>query len=141
MQTFKEKHVAVLGLSVEGLDSVKFFQKEGARIVCCDRRNREELGESYDTLVAAGVTVQLGEEYLKHLDRFDYIVRTPGMSLRLPELLAIQEKGKEITSSTKLFFALCRAPIIGVTGTKGKGTTSTLIAEILKADGKKVWLG
>lgn len=136
MQTFKNKSVAILGLSVEGIDSVKFFHRQHANIWCCDRRTREELGDTYRALERYASGFQLGEGYLNNLDRFDYIVRTPGMSLRLPEL-----QGKEVTSSTKLFFAICRAPIIGVTGTKGKGTTSTLIAKMLETSGKNVWLG
>ncbi len=141
MSAFKGTSVAILGLSVEGLDSVKFFRREGAKIWGCDRRTKEELGQTYTDLVGAVDGFQLGPGYLRHLDRFDYIVRTPGMSLRIPELAVIQKTGKEITSATKLFFALCRAPIIGVTGTKGKGTTSTLIARMLARGGKKVWLG
>lgn len=141
MHTFKDKTVAILGLSVEGLDSIKFFQDEGAKIWCCDRRTRQELGKTISDIEKTIQGFQLGKNYLSNLERFDFIVRTPGMSLRLPELIALRRHGKEITSSTKLFFALCHAPIIGVTGTKGKGTTSTLIAEMLKAGGKKVWLG
>ena len=141
MQQFKGKTIAVLGLSVEGLDSVRFFHRAGATIWCCDRRTKDELGDSYTSLQKIASGFQLGSGYLNNLERFDIIVRTPGMSLRLPELIGLTKKGKNITSATKLFFALCRAPIIGVTGTKGKGTTSTLIASILSAAGKKVWLG
>lgn len=136
MHIFKGKSVAILGLSVEGLDSIKFFQSEGAVIWCCDRRTKSELGKTYTDLRGKVKGFQLGVGYLQHLERFDYIVRTPGMSPRFPEL-----QGKAFTSATKLFFDLCRAPIIGVTGTKGKGTTSTLIANMLREDGKKVWLG
>jgi UDP-N-acetylmuramoylalanine--D-glutamate ligase len=96
----------------------------------------EQLGDTYEELAPLAEGFQLGKEYLKNLERFDVVVRTPGMSLRLPQL-----RGRELTSSTKLFFSLCPAPIIGVTGTKGKGTTSTLIAKMLEGAGKKVWLG
>ena len=141
MQQFKGKTVAILGLSVEGIDSVHFFHSQGARVWCCDRRTKEELGDTYGELALLVAGFQLGKGYLERLERFDMVVRTPGMSLRLPELVSLRKNGKEITSQTKLFFALCPAPIIGVTGTKGKGTTSTLIAQILEEDGKTVWLG
>lgn len=141
MHIFKDKTVAVLGLSVEGLDTMAYFHAKGARIWCCDRRTKEELGDTYTKLKGIAAGFQLGENYLAHLERFDFIVRTPGMSLRLPELAALNKKGKEITSATKLFFIECPAPIIGVTGTKGKGTTSTLISEMLTAGGMHAWLG
>ncbi len=141
MQHYKGKTVAILGLSVEGMDSVLFFRSEGARICCCDRRDKDELGDTFDQLAPLAAGFQLGKTYLEHLERFDMIVRTPGMSLHLPQLVSLQRKGKNITSQTKLFFSLCAAPVIGVTGTKGKGTTSTLIAHMLEADGKTVWLG
>ncbi len=141
MQTYKDKTVAIIGLSVEGLDSVRFFHQQGARIWCCDFRSAEVLGSTYKELSSIAEGFQLGEDYLAHLERFDIVVRTAGMLLKTPQLVAYKEKGKDLTTLTKLFFTHCRAPIIGVTGTKGKGTTSTLIKQILQADGKTVWLG
>lgn len=138
MQSYRGKSVAILGLSVEGIDSTRFFVKEGARVTCCDRRTKEELGETYGKLGKLNVTFSLGDIYLSNVSRFDVIVRTPGMSLGTPEL--VRYSGI-LTSQTKLLFDLCRAPIIGVTGTKGKGTTSSLIAEMLKKSGKRVYLG
>lgn len=138
MQSYSGKSVAILGLSVEGIDSTRFFVNEGAIVTCCDRRTQEELGETYDTLQKLNVTFSLGDTYLSNLSRFEVIVRTPGMFLGTPEL---DSYPGTLTSQTKLFFDLCRAPIIGVTGTKGKGTTSSLIAQMLKKSGKKVFLG
>lgn len=141
MNEFKGKHIGVLGLSVEGRDTVRFLTKKGAVVTCCDRRSKGELGEIYTELSRHRVLFSLGPQYLTNLDRFAMVVRTPGMSPRLPELAAYRDNGGAITSLTKLFFSACRAPIIGVTGTKGKGTTGTLIYEMLKADGKTVYLG
>lgn len=141
MQKYKGKNVAVLGLSTEGRDSAQYLISKGAFVTCCDRRTKEELGEVFHELHSQGVMFALGPEYLSHLELFDAVVRTPGMSPRLPELVAYRKSGGEITSLTKLFFEECRAPIIGVTGTKGKGTTSTLIAKMLEASGKTVHLG
>ncbi len=141
MQQYKGKTVAILGLSVEGIDSAHFFHTEGARVWCCDRRAKEELGDTYAKLAPLADGFQLDTGYLDNLERFDIVVRTPGMSLQLPELVSLKKTGREITSQTKLFFSLCPARIIGVTGTKGKGTTSTLIAKMMEADGKTVWLG
>lgn len=141
MIQFRGKKVAILGLSVEGIDSVRFFASEGAKVVCADRRSAADLGHTYEKLRRYKVTFHLGARYFEDLDDCDIIVRTPGMSLHLPQLVALQNQGKEITSLTKLFFDLCKAPIIGITGTKGKGTTSSLISAMVKAAGKTVYLG
>ena len=69
----------------------------------------------------------LGADYLLELEKFDVIFRSPGIRLSLPALQKAINSKKEVTSQTKFFFANCPAPIIGVTGTKGKGTTATLI--------------
>src|SRR3989344_2025116 len=141
MQTYKGKKIAVVGLSVEGLDSTRFFAREGALVTCLDRRTKVELGSTYDELTGLGVSFELGDWYLSHLDKFDLIVRTAGISPR-----EFSEYKDKLTSQTKLFFDLCEAPIIGVTGTKGKGTTSSLIFKILEAaalrqaHGRKVYL-
>jgi UDP-N-acetylmuramoylalanine--D-glutamate ligase len=87
------------------------------------------------------VTPKLGPDYLSGLDNFDVIVRSPGVHPR--ELVAANspEILQKVTTCINEFFAKCPAPIIGVTGTKGKGTTSTLIYEMLLASGKKPFLG
>lgn len=141
MGAYRGKKIAVLGLSTEGKDSAKYLRDHGAIITCCDRREKEALGQTYEVLANLGVSFRLGAGYLDRLSDFDLAVRTPGMSPRLPELVAYVNAGGLITSLTKIFFAQCRAPIIGVTGTKGKGTTSTLIAQMLESDGKTVHLG
>lgn len=130
-----------MGLSVEGIDSAKFFHSKQAQVICCDRRTKEELGDAYDLLSPYTEEFVLGSHYLSNLDRYDLVVRTPGMSLRLPELIAYRAHGGEVTSSIKVFFDNCKAPVIGVTGTKGKGTVSTLIFEMLQKSGKRAWLG
>ncbi len=135
------KKIAILGCSVEGFDSAKFFTTEGAHVICCDRRTPELLGDQYHKLKALGVEFKLGSSYLEHLDSYDFLIRTPGMSPRLSELEKIRDQKIPITSSTNLFFEHCRGKIIGVTGTKGKGTTATLIYEMLTAAGRIVYLG
>src|SRR3989344_1840740 len=141
MQNFKNKHIAILGLSTEGRDAAKFFSKQHIAFTCFDRRNRYELGKVYDELSQFTNSFHLGVDYLDHLSDFDIIVRTPGMFLHDPYLIDLRNKGINITSVTKLMFDLCTIPIIGITGTKGKGTTSTLICTMLQKAGLNVRLG
>ncbi len=138
---FSDKKVAIMGLSVEGTDSAKFFAHEGADVHCFDRRSKADFVESIKDLELLGVKFNFGPDYLSELETFDLIVRTPGMNLNLPQLVRAKARGQIITSLTKIFFELCQAPIIGVTGTKGKGTTSALIGEILKTNGDMVYVG
>lgn len=112
----KNKKIAVVGLGVEGLSSVKYLKKHGAKVTKLDKAKNKD--------------------YLLNLDQYDLIVRSPGVrlsELRTHNLGLITSK---ITSQTKLFFDLCPCPIIGVTGTKGKGTTASLIYEMLKKEGR-----
>jgi UDP-N-acetylmuramoylalanine--D-glutamate ligase len=126
--------VAVLGLGIEGISSLQHWQSAGHDVTICD--------QNPDLDVPEGVNGQLGPDYLKGLDSFDVIVRTAGMhpgkivAANTPEIL------DKVTSATNEFYRLSPSNnIIGVTGTKGKGTTSTLIYEMLKAAGKTVHLG
>jgi UDP-N-acetylmuramoylalanine--D-glutamate ligase len=139
---WKDKIIAVLGFGVEGLENVRFLRKKGASVWILDKRQKQELDQKMvaeaDSL---GAEFRLGEKYLANLEQFNLIFRTPGFKRNTPELLEAELKGAVITSGTKLFFDLCPAQIIGVTGTKGKGTTSTLIYEMLKAAGKDAYLG
>ncbi len=128
--------VAILGYDVDGGSSAGYWHHLGAEITICDQKT--------DLLLPNYVAdAQLGESYLANLDRFDLLVRTPGLhpskiTAANPDAPNILSK---VTTTINEFFEKCPAPIIGVTGTKGKGTTSTLIYKFLEAAGKKVFLG
>lgn len=124
---YKGKKVAIIGFGTEGKSAYNYFQKHGAEVEIREEDKSIELPEG-----AFSVT---GASYLDGLDEFDVIVRSPGVN---PGKI---KTNTVVTSVTKEFFAKCQSQIIGVTGTKGKGTTSTLIALILKAAGKTVHLG
>lgn len=134
------KRVVICGIGRNNLPVIHQFLQKGAFVTACDRRSREELGETADELETAGAALSLGENYLAHLDA-DVILRTPGMKPYLPEFEAARSRGIPVTSEMELFFALSPAPIYGVTGSDGKTTTTTIIAGLLKAAGKTVHLG
>jgi UDP-N-acetylmuramoylalanine--D-glutamate ligase len=140
---FKNKKIALLGLGAESLAILEFFieHKIGAQFTVCDAR--QNVRKIYD-LSFAGSNVEwiLGDDYDENLSEFDIIVRAPGYPLFNPNIKKAIEAGVEVTSATKLFFELSPTKnIIGVTGTKGKGTVSGLIFEILKEAGKDVYWG
>jgi UDP-N-acetylmuramoylalanine--D-glutamate ligase len=139
---WQNKKVAILGLGLEGLATARFLHKKGAEIWVLDKKQKEHFDkELVAQAEALGVHFDLGKTHLDHLDTYDVIFRSPGVKRLLPELLAAESKGVIITSQIKLFFDLCPCPIIGITGTKGKGTTATLIYEMVKMSGKDVYLG
>ena len=130
--------VAVLGLGIENLALVKYLALRGIKITVCDNRNQAALGARYEMLRKLGVTFRLGPDYLSNLEDFDQLYRSPGLPLFQPELVRAAANGVKITSAMRLFLELCPCPIIGVTGSKGKGTTSTLIYQILKLHQEKL---
>lgn len=137
--------VAVLGLGIENLALAKYLAARGKRITVCDNRNQAALGDRYEMLQKLGVAFHLGPDYLNNLDEFEQLYRSPGLPLFQPELVQAAANGVKITSAMRLFLELCPCPIIGVTGSKGKGTTSTLIYQILKLHqerlGRRAYLG
>ena len=119
--SLKDKKIAIVGLGTNNKMLAEFLTRQGITFKVVEWQSPEQL---------AG-----------QLDGFDLIFRTPGLPYLSKAIQQAKKNGTEISSQTKLFFQLCPSPIIGVTGTKGKGTTSSLIAKILQAAGKKVWLG
>jgi UDP-N-acetylmuramoylalanine--D-glutamate ligase len=127
------KKVAILGIGKENLPLLDFLIKKDAKVVVLDQKNRRELQKDIQQKLAKlPIQYRLGPHYMDHLEDFDVIFRTPGISFFHPKIQQALKNGIEVSSQTKLFFQLCPAKIIGVTGTKGKGTTATLIYEILK---------
>jgi len=131
----KTDAIAILGYGVEGRAMLDYLlEHEYTNLTVCDQ-SEKLFG------VPADIQTRLGENYLQNLDDFDVVFRSPGISFFRSEIQEIMDSHTVISSMTKYFFEHCRAPIIGVTGTKGKGTTTSLITEILRRDGRKVFLG
>lgn len=139
-EEIKGKRVAFCGVGVSNTPLVEMFLKKGACVSVCDKRTKEQLGELGDSLEAMSVHLRLGADYLKDLD-VDIIFRTPGMRYYLPELNQARAKGIAVTSEMEVFFDLCPCKIFAVTGSDGKTTTTTILSEMLKKEGKTVHLG
>ena len=118
--------VAIVGYGIEGQESYRYYKNLGHDVVIVDENTKDDLPE--------GLSFIIGEDAFDKLQDFDLIIRSP--SIR-PD--RINTKGK-IWSATNEFFEKCPAKIIGVTGTKGKGTTCSFIASILRTAGRKVHL-
>ncbi len=140
LASLKGKRVAVLGIGVSNTPLIKLLLRAGIKVTACDKAPRERLGEVADELESLGAELCLGEGYLDHL-RHDVIFRTPGMRPDLPQLTAAVARGAELTSEMEVFFQVCPCPIIGVTGSDGKTTTTTIIAKLLEAAGYNTYLG
>ena len=135
------KKIAVVGAGVSNQPLIALLLEHGCKVTVCDRRSAEDMGELAHTLTAQGAQLHLGEDYLGGLDCFDMIFRTPGLLPLDPNLMAAKEAGVEITSEMELFFRFCPCKTVAITGSDGKTTTSSIIAELLRASGKTVHLG
>lgn len=124
--------IAVVGYGKQGQAAVEYWSKDNDVTVCDINEN---------LVLPDGVDAQLGKNYLHDLERFHWVIRSPIIHPR--DIVAANGERilRKITTVTEEFFRVCPAPIIGVTGTKGKGTTSSLITKILETAGKTVHLG
>ena len=140
-ESLKGQSIAVIGMGTSNTPLIRMLLRSGLKVTVCDRSPRERVEEQAAELESLGARLQLGEDYLNKLHRFDLIFRTPGLNPSTPELRQAVERGSQLTSEMELFFRLCPCPIIGVTGSDGKSTTTTLIGEFLKEAGFHVFVG
>lgn len=139
---FKDKRITVfgLGLNAGGVGTVKFLVEHGAReIIVTDIKSREELGSSLEKLAKyKNVTYVLGQHRPENFTHVDMVIKNPVIPWTNEYVKLAEKHGVPVEMDSSIFFALCRAKIIGVTGSKGKTTTTTLIAHILEEAGKSV---
>lgn len=139
----KGKRIALCGIGESNLPLADMFLKKGAKVLLCDKKDRSLFADKQallDKLETMGASLKFGDDYLTDLC-VDIIFRTPGMSFYNDELVKARENGIIVTSEMEVFFDLCPCKTIGITGSDGKTTTTSIIAEILKESGKKVHLG
>ena len=140
VHSLKNKEIAVVGIGVSNTPLIELLLARGCDVTACDKSERERMGDTAAVLESKGAKLRLGEDYLKGLDA-DIIFRTPGIRPDLPELAEAVKRGAVLTSEMEVFFDICPCRIIGVTGSDGKTTTSTIIAKLLEAEGYAVHLG
>lgn len=141
LEALKGKKAAVLGIGISNTPLIKMLLQAGVQVTACDKRERAAFDGSLEELEALGATVYLGEDYLEHLKGRDVIFRTPGLRPDLPQIQDAVEEGAILTSEMEVFFQVCPCPIIGITGSDGKTTTTTIVAKLLEAAGHTVHLG
>jgi len=134
------KRIVVVGLGVSNRPLVRLLLEYGCAVTGCDRTPREKLDAEVLELERMGCRLSLGESYLDDLQA-DVVFRTPGMHPENPALVRLRAAGAQVTSEMEVFFECCPCKILAVTGSDGKTTTTTLIAKMLEAAGKTVWLG
>lgn len=132
LNKFKNKRILILGFGREGTSTYKFIRKylPELKIYIADRKQIKLPKDKY-------LTAYFGENYLDNLTKFDLIIKTPGISSQLPQIKDCIENGIEVTSQTQLFLNFFKEKTIGITGTKGKSTTTSLIYHILNKAGIK----
>ena len=140
LASLQDKTVAVIGIGVSNQPLLRLLLSRGISVTACDKKSREALGAVAEQLEALGCRLRLGEDYLKDLTE-DVIFRTPGMRPDLPELTEAVARGSVLTSEMEVFLEVCPCPIVAVTGSDGKTTTTTIISELLKRAGKTVHVG
>jgi UDP-N-acetylmuramoylalanine--D-glutamate ligase len=133
------KKVAVVGIGISNRPLIKMLVRLGAEVIACDKK--EDIGEFAEELKAMGVSLCLGKGYMEGVLVCDVVFRTPSLMPYNEYLKKAEKNGAYITSEMREFLKYCPAKVFGVTGSDGKTTTTTVISEILKAEGYKVYLG
>lgn len=138
--TIKDKKVCVIGAGVSNTPWIRLLLMCGCSVTVCDKRTIEEMGMSAFELINQGAKLKLGDNYLDNLN-FDVIFRTPGLMPFDENLERARLNGAVVTSEMEVFMSLCPCRILAVTGSDGKTTTTTVISELLMAQGYTVHVG
>lgn len=137
----KGKRVLVLGIARQGKALARWLPTQGAQVTLSDNRDAGALADDLLDLLGFDVSYALGGHPIELLNETDMVCVSGGVPLELPIVQAAMQRSIPITNDAVLFLERCPAMVIGVTGSAGKTTTTTLIARMCEADGRKTWLG
>jgi len=142
-ESFKGKKITVMGLGLfgGGVGAVKYLVSQGAEVTVTDLKSAEELSASLKRLDDLPVKFKLGKHDEEDFLNVDMLVVSPAVPDDSKFLEIAFKNSIRIDSELSIFFRLCPAPIIGITGSNGKSTTTSLLGEMLKESGIKTWVG
>jgi UDP-N-acetylmuramoylalanine--D-glutamate ligase len=135
------KKVLVVGMARTGLAAARFLKSKGSIVSTTEMRTKEEMGEAFQELERLDIPMEWGGHRTETFLKADLIVVSPGVDLNIEPVQKALKKGVRVISEIELAYRFIHVPIIAVTGTNGKTTTTLLIGEMLKEEGKKVGVG
>ncbi len=135
---FKDKNISIIGMARTGIAAANFLAGQGARVTLMDGKPKEVLGDAPEQLASGVNTVFQSSQPLPDAD---LVILSPGVDIHSPDLNSARESGTEIISELELAYRVSETPIIAITGTNGKSTTTSLIGRLLEQGGKDVRVG
>ncbi len=138
---FQDQKILIVGLGVTGISLARFFSKRGGLITVTDIANQNTLDPHIEALRKMDIRMELGHHRIETFEKSDLIVLSPGVPHTIHPIRRAKEKGVKIWGEIELAYQFIHEPIIAITGTNGKTTTTALIGEILKNAGIKVFVG
>ncbi len=135
------KKVLVVGLARTGIATAKFLKAKGSLVTATEVQPKKEMEEAAQELKGMGISMEWGGHQIETFLNQDVIVVSPGVDLNIKPIQRAIRQGIQVISEIELAYPFIHVPIIAVTGTNGKTTTTLLIGEMLKEDGKKVGVG
>lgn len=138
---YAEKKVGVIGLAVSNTPLIKFLIREGARVTVFDRKSADQLRDYLSQLAGLDIQYHLGESYLDGIGGYDILFLTPGIKKNLPELEQARAEGTVFSSEMEVFLQRAPGKKVGITGSSGKTTTTTLVGKMLAAEFNDTFVG
>jgi UDP-N-acetylmuramoylalanine--D-glutamate ligase len=135
--------IVVLGLARQGIALSRFLAEQGARVTVSDVKTAERLADAIKSLEGLAIQYALGGHPMELLERCDLLCLSGGVPVDLPIVVEALRRGIALANDAQIFVERCaeRTPVLGITGSAGKTTTTALVGEMLKAAGCKTWVG
>ena len=141
MRDLRGQRATVVGLAREGVDLARFLSRHGVSVLVTDVRSDDALGEPLASLADLPLRYALGGHPVEQALEADVVYVSPGVPPTIPLIQEARARGLPLSSSTQLFFERCPAPIVGITGSSGKTTTTALVGRIFSAAGRRALVG
>jgi UDP-N-acetylmuramoylalanine--D-glutamate ligase len=141
MSKYKGKKILVVGFGVSGVSVAKYMAKQGAKVTVTDTKQKSELTDSVNACADLKIEYELGKHNDVSFGTSELVVMSPGVPLNIKPLEATRLANIPITNEIDLAAAALKEPLIAVSGTNGKTTTTTLIGEMFKADNRTAFVG